>query len=342
MTALILAPFAERYLRRLRRRVDVVYRPWTETRRLHSPEELIEALQWTAASILVVEADFVFEEVFEAAPGLRFVGVCRQAFNQVDVETASQRGVLVMHAPGRNAAAVAEMTIALMLALARHLLPAHQMVKGGLWRDPVEAYLSFQGRELGGSVVGVVGAGHVGAEVVRRCAALGARVLAYDPFVPESRLRALGARAASLAELMRRSDFVTLHAALTESSERLIGADMLALMKPGAYLVNTAAAGLVDGQALLRCLEERRIAGAAFDVFEGQPLPASSPYLKLENVILTPHIGGATAETVERHSRMIVEDIERFLDGRRPRRLVNPEAPSPEANPPRAEARHDR
>ena len=337
MTALILAPFAERYLRRLRRRLDVVYRPWTETRRLHSPEELIEALQSTSASVLVVEADFVFEEVFEAVPGLRFVAVCRHAFNQVDVEAATQRGVVVVHAPGRNAVAVAEITIGLMLALARHILPAHDTVKSGRWSDPLEAYLTSQGRELTGSVVGVVGAGHVGAEVARRCLALGARVLAHDPFVPERRLRALGARPTSLPGLMRRSDFVTLHAALTRSSERLINAEMLALMKPTAYLVNTAVGALLESQALIRCLEERRIAGAALDVFEGQPLPASSPYLRLENVILTPHIGGATAETVARHSRMICDDIERFLRGERPRRLVNPEALAP-----RAEARRAR
>ena len=309
MTALILAPFAERCLQRLRRRIDVVYRPWTETRRLHSPEELIEALRSTSASILVVEADFVFEEVLEAAPDLRFVAVCRHAFNQVDVEAATQRGVLVVHAPGRNAAAVAEMTIGLMLALARHLLPAHQTVKGGLWRDPLEAYLTFQGRELAGSVVGIVGVGHVGAEVARRCVALGARVLAYDPHLPDRRLRSLGAQPAPLAVLMRRSDFVTLHAALTETSEGIISTRLLGLMKPGAYLINTADAGLVDGRALQTCLAEKRIAGAAFDVFEGQPLPASSPYLQLDNVILTPHIGGATEETVTRYSRMIVQDV---------------------------------
>ena len=125
---------------------------------------------------------------------------------------------------------------------------------------------------------------------------------------------------------MRRSDFVTIHAAPTEESEGLVDEAMLRLMKPQAYLINTGAAALVDSAALVYCLEEGRIAGAALDVVEGQPLPASSPYLRLDNVILTPHIGGATRETVERHSRMITEDIERFLRGLPPRRLVNPEA----------------
>jgi phosphoglycerate dehydrogenase-like enzyme len=281
---------------------------------------------------LVVEADFVFDEVFDAAPGLRLVGVCRNAFNQVDVDAATERGILVVHTPARNAVAVAELTIGLMLALARHLTPAHRLVADGRWRDPVEAYLTFQGRELAGSVAGIVGLGHIGREVAKRLRALGARVLAYDPCVPPRRLGAMGVTPVGLAQLMRRSDFVTIHAALTEESEGLVNEAMLRRMKPGAYFVNTGAAAVVDSAALVRCLMEQRIAGAALDVFEGQPLPASSPYLKLDNVILTPHIGGATAETVARHSRMMTEDIERFLRGLPPRRLVNPEVLSRRAD----------
>ena len=326
MRALILAPFAERYLRRLRRTLEVVYDSWTDSRRLHSPDELAARLRQEQASILVVEADFVFDEVFDAAPGLRLVGVCRNAFNQVDVEAASERGVLVVHTPARNAAAVAELTLALMLALARNVVPAHRLVIEGRWRDPVEPYLMFQGRELAGSVVGVIGLGHIGREVARRLRAMGARVLAYDPYVPPRRMKVLGVTPAGLKDLMRRSDFVTIHAALTGESEGLMDESLLRLMKPQAYLINTGAAAVVDQTALVRCLEERRIAGAALDVFEGQPLPPSSPYLKLDNVILTPHIGGDTRETVVRHSRMITEDIERFLRGLPPRRLVNPEA----------------
>jgi D-3-phosphoglycerate dehydrogenase len=242
------------------------------------------------------------------------------------VDAATERGILVVHTPARNAVAVAELTVALMLALARHLAPAHRLVAEGRWSDPVAAYLTFQGRELAGSVVGIIGLGHIGREVANRLRALGARVLAHDPHLPPRRLEALGVTPAGLAKLMRRSDFVTIHAALTEESEGLVDETMLRLMKPDAYLVNTGAAAVVDSGALVRCLEERGIAGAALDVFEGQPLPASSPYLKLDNVILTPHIGGATRETVVRHSRMITEDIERFLQGIPPRRLVNPEA----------------
>lgn len=316
MRALILAPFSERALRRLRARLDVVYESWLETRRLHDPDELGVRLQEEGFDILVVEADFVFAEVFDAAPNLRFVGVCRNALNHVDLDAATERGVAVAHTPSRNAAAVAELTLGLMLSLARRIPGADRYVRAGEWQDPAEPYRTLRGREIGGSTVGVVGLGRIGAEVARRAHALGARVLAYDPFVAPRRAAALGATPTSLPALMRRSDFVTLHVPLTSSTAGLISSRLIDQMKPTAYLINTAAAEVVDYAALSERLQSGRIAGAALDVFVGHPLPASSPLLRLPNVILTPHIGGATEETVERHSRMIAGDILRFLDGR--------------------------
>lgn len=325
MKALILAPFAERSLQRLCRRFDVTYEPWTASRRLQDPDELAVRLRDEGFAAVVVEADFLFEEAF-AAPGLRLAGVCRNALTQVDLEAATKNGVAVIHTPSRNAAAVAELAIGLMLALARQIPAAHALVAGGEWTSPLDAYVRFRGRELAGSVVGVVGLGQIGAETARRAGCLGARVLAADPYVSERRARALNVRLVLLRALLRRSDFVSLHTPLTESTERLVDGNALDLMKPTAYLVNTGAANVLDHEALVERLRARRIAGAALDVFPGQPLPASSPLLALDNVILTPHIGGATEETVVRHSRMIVEDIERFLRGERPRRLANPEA----------------
>lgn len=325
MNALILAPFAERSLQRLRERLDVTYEPWTDARRLQDPDELATRIRDEGLTVVVIEADFIFGEAL-VAPELRLVGVCRNALNQVDLEAATENGVIVVHTPSRNSAAVAELAIGLMLALARRIPEAHATVASGGWKSPIDAYVRFQGRELGGSTVGIVGLGQIGAETARRVRALGARVVAADPFVSKRRAQAVGARLVSLRELLRRSDFVSLHAPVTESTERLIDGAALDSMKPSAYLVNTGAAGVVDQKALVECLTDHRIAGAALDVFPGQPLPASSPFLKLDNVILTPHIGGATQETVTRHSRMIVEDIERFLRGERPRRLANPEA----------------
>jgi len=323
--ALILAPFAERSLARLRRSVDVTHESWLATNRLYDPAELGARLAAERIDALIVEADFVFEEVFEAAPGLGLVGVCRNALSQVDLDSATEHGVPVVHAPGRNTDAVAEMTLALMLALARHLPQADRLVHGAGWRDPALGYRLFRGREIAGSTVGIVGMGQIGREVARKCAALGARVLAHDPYVRADVMRRLDATPATLARLAGASDFVTLHVPEAEATHHLVDDAFLRRMKAGAYLVNTGAGGCVDPIALARALEEERIAGAALDVFEGQPLPSSSPLCSAPNLILTPHIGGATAETVERHSRMMTDAIERLVAGKPPRHVVNPE-----------------
>jgi phosphoglycerate dehydrogenase-like enzyme len=150
-------------------------------------------------------------------------------------------------------------------------------------------------------------------------------VLAHDPFVPERQMQALGAEGCGLDDVATRSDFVTLHVGENEATARMVGADFLSRMKPGAYLINTSGGAVVDPDALVAALEAGRIAGAALDVFEGQPLPATSPLLTAPNLILTPHIGGATAETIERHSHMMTSEIERLLDGEPLQYVVNPD-----------------
>ena len=323
--ALILAPFSDRQLARLRRHIDVAYESWLDTNRLQDPDDLGARLADEDVAFLIVEADFVFDEVFDAAPRLRLVGVCRNALNQVDIVSATAHGVAVTHAPGRNTNAVAEMTLGLMLSLARRIPQAHAFVAGADWRDPTAGYQRFRGREIAGATVGVAGFGQIGREVARKCVALGARVLAHDPYVPERQIRALGARPSSLAALAKASDFVTLHVPGSPATSKLVDAPFLARMHPGAYLVNTSGGSVVDPVALVAALESGGIAGAALDVFEGQPLPRTSPLLTAPNLILTPHIGGATAETVERHSQMMVAEIERLIAGRPLRHVVNPE-----------------
>jgi phosphoglycerate dehydrogenase-like enzyme len=325
MRALVLAPFEPSALARLRRRLDsVVHESWLDTRRLHDPEELGRRLAGGAFEILVVEADFVFEETFELAPQLRLVGVCRNALNHVDLEAAVTHGVVVTHASGRNTNAVAEMSIALMLSLARRIPQAHAVVSGAGWRDPTLGYRALRGREVAGSTVGVLGFGQIGREVARLAAALGAHVLAHDRFVSDSDIVARGARPVSLDELLAESDFVTLHVAENESTVRMVDAGFLEAMRPGAYLVNTSGGAVVDPAALAEALGAGRIAGAALDVFEGHPLPPSSPLCTAPNLILTPHIGGATEETVARHSLMMADEIERFLDGEPLRHAITP------------------
>ncbi|MEX0749406.1 MAG: NAD(P)-dependent oxidoreductase [Dehalococcoidia bacterium] len=325
MRALILAPFSRRYLDRLRARMDAVYESWLETNTLQDPAELGARLHAGDFTVLVVEADFVFEDVFEAAPGLRLVGVCRNALNQVDVAVATAHGVAVTHAPGRNTNAVAEMTLGLMLSLARRIPSAHALVSGGGWRDPALGYQRLRGREIAGSTVGVVGFGQIGREVARICAALGARVLAHDPIVPPEHLRALGVEPADLDALVAASDFITLHVPADGATHHVVDEAFLARMKSDAFLVNTSGGSVVDPVALANALVQGQIAGAALDVFEGHPLPQSSPLMSASNLLMTPHIGGATSETIDRHSRMITEEIERFIDGRPLLYAVNPE-----------------
>ncbi len=325
MRALILAPFSDRQLARLRKHMDVTYESWTDTNRLQDPDDLGARLAAADIGALVVEADFVFEEVFAAARCLRLVGVCRNALNQVDVTGATAHGVAVTHAPGRNTNAVAEMTLGLMLSLARRIPDAHAFVAGGEWRDPSAGYRRFRGREISGATVGVVGFGQIGREVARKCVALGARVLAHDPFVPDRQLRTLGVRPATLATLAKSSDFVTLHVPDASATGTLVDGGFLNRMRPDAYLINTSGGGVVDPVALVDALASGAIAGAALDVFAGQPLPQTSPLLSAPNLILTPHIGGATAETIERHSRMMVDEIGRLLAGKPLRYVVNPE-----------------
>jgi D-3-phosphoglycerate dehydrogenase len=195
-------------------------------------------------------------------------------------------------------------------------------VKAKRWTDPLDAYSRFQGREVAGSTVGIVGLGQIGREVAARARALGARAIAHDPFVPTTKARPAAARLVSLPALLRTADFVTLHTGSVPAP--LLDAAALDLLRPTSFIINTGSPNTLDYDALAERLRDWRIAGAALDVFPGFILTTASPLLELDNVILTPHIGGATRETIERHSTMIVDDIERFLAGKRPRRLANP------------------
>jgi D-3-phosphoglycerate dehydrogenase len=229
--------------------------------------------------------------------------------------------VLVVSTPGRNAISVAELTVGLIISLARGIPAADAMVKSGNWLDPVGPYISNRGIELAGRTAGIIGVGAVGREVARRLRGLDMKMLAHDPYVDAEKW---GVKATELDNLMKKSDVVTVHCALSPETANLVDARRLGMMKPTAFLVNTARWEIVQADALLAALRQKRIAGAAFDVYETHPVPRQSPPPGLDNVILTPHLGGATDGTIARQSRMMVEDIERFLRGERPVNLVNP------------------
>ena len=307
----------------MRARLDVTYESWMETRRLLDSDEIVRRIVDNTVDVLVIESDFVFEEVFEAPKTLKLVGICRNSTTHVDVEAATEHGVLVVNTPGRNSQAVAEHALGLMLALARKIHSGHAYVVSRGWDSPVEPYISMRGVELAGRTLGIVGLGAIGSRLARIGVALGMRVIASDPNVAKP---PADVRMAGLDEVMRDSDFVSIHLPPVSETDRMITSGLIALMRRGAFLVNTTGPSVVDMDALIEALRTNRIAGAGFDVFETHPVTPNSPLLDLGNVVLTPHLGGATGETIERHSAMMADDILLFADGHRPRNLVNPYA----------------
>lgn len=326
MRALILAPFAEESLIELKNAgIDTVYESWLETGELQDPEELGTRLEREGFDTVIIEADFLFAETFIASPGLRLAGICRAALNQVDVAAATEHGVVIVNTPGRNAAAVAELTIGLMLAAGRRIAEADRYVRARRWESPTAPYRELRGTELGGKVAGVIGLGAIGRRVAGLCNSFGMNVLGYDPFVTPAQANSFNVTWTELDFLLESADFVTLHAPPAEDGSALIDESRVNRMKRGAVLVNTASAELVDETAMVNALSTGALAAAGIDIFSSHPVDPSSPLLELSNVVLTPHIGGATEETIIRHSAAISGDLIRFSRGERPLNLVNEE-----------------
>ena len=304
--------------------MPVDYESWTETRRLQDPEELGLRLQKESVTHLIVEADFIFKELFQNATDLRFVGICRAALNHVDLDAATEHDVLVVNTPGRNARAVAELTLGLMLSLARQISHLDGYVKSGRWEDPVDGYVNHRGLELEGRTLGLIGLGAVGSIVSNLAGAFGMRVLAHDPYAGSVGGKRDGALLVPLQQLLQQSNFLSLHAPATSETTGMIGHEELATLPPGAFLVNTAFYEMVREDALVQALTTGPLAGAALDVHETHPISPASPLIKLPNVILTPHVGGATEGTVQRHSEMMLQEIQRHLRGEKLINLANP------------------
>jgi D-3-phosphoglycerate dehydrogenase len=260
-----------------------------------------------ADALVVRSAVQVDDALMEHAPRLRVVGRAGVGVDNIDAEAATRRGVVVMNTPGANAVAVAELTIGLMLALARKLPAANSTMHSGKWEKK-----SLQGAELRSKTLGILGLGRIGLEVAKRARGFGLEIIGSDPFVSAAVARENGIRLVALDELIAGSDYITLHVGLTPQTVGVINAKTLAAMKKGVRIINCARGELVDDAALVAALKSGQVAGAALDVFAVEP-PKDSPYAELDNVILTPHIAGSTAEAQEAVGVQIAMQVREYL-----------------------------
>jgi D-3-phosphoglycerate dehydrogenase len=283
--------------------------------------------------------------VIRALPRLKLIGCTRSSPVNVDLTAATERHIPVLYAPGRNTQTAAEFTLGLMLAEAHRITRTHHALKLGrylgrpstdfsaadrsgdvTWNlDGESPFKDFQGVELAGRYLGIIGLGRIGSRVAQLAQAFDMRVISYSPYTSSIETEAIGVQLVDLDTLLRQADFISVHANATDETWGMLGERELNLMKPSAYLISISRAAVIDQAALIKALQEKRIAGAALDVFWFEPLPKNHPLLTLENVTLTPHLAGATHDVKERHSQMIVDDVLTWLEGLRPLHIANPE-----------------
>jgi len=316
---LIAEPLAEAGVEMLRAHHQV------DARQTMTREELLAAVAEVDA-LVVRSATTVDAELLEAGRNLKVVGRAGIGLDNVDVETATRLGIIVVNAPQSNVISAAEHTIALILAQARNIPQADQALREGRWERS-----RFQGTELHGKTLGIVGLGRVGTLVAQRLHAFGMRLLAYDPFVSRERAAQLGVELGSLSQVLTQADIVTVHLPKTPETVGLIGEAQLGAMKPGARLVNTARGGIVDEAALAKAVESGHLGGAALDVFAEEPT-TESPLFHLGSAVVTPHLGASTAEAQDKAGVTIAEQLLLALDGQFVPNAVNVDAgPVPDA-----------
>jgi len=280
------------------------------------PEELISIIDDYEALVVRSQTQ-ASSGVIEAGKKLQVIGRAGVGVDNIDVEEATRRGIVVVNAPTGNTTAATEHTIALMLVLARYIPQANAALKSGVWRRS-----DFVGTEVRNKTLGIIGLGNVGSEVARRARGLEMRLIAYDPFISVDYARNLQVELVPLKQLLKEADFITLHIPLTKSTKGLIGAKELALVKPTARIINTARGGLIDEAALVKAVKEKRVAGAAIDVFATEPL-TNSILFEEDNIIVTPHLGASTTEAQAMVAKDVAEQIITVFKGQPARYAVN-------------------
>jgi D-3-phosphoglycerate dehydrogenase len=278
------------------------------------------------AAAIAAEYNQITGKVMDAAKGtLKGIVAYGVGYNHIDVPAATERGLYVANCRGSNAEAVAELAVTLMLNICRGAHVGDRFMREGRWRSDQSGKLPsiLKGKELAQKTLGLVGMGEIGRRVTRIAKGFDMKIVVFDPYLSSEAIRQVGAEPADLPILMKEADYISVHAPLSVETRGLIGEKEIALMKPTAYLINTARGSVVDEKALASALRGKKIAGAGLDVFSVEPLPTHSPFLKLDNVILTPHIGGITEEAIADVSRMTAEECVRIVRGEVPVNLVN-------------------
>lgn len=287
-----------------------------------SEEQMIEALD--GVEVCVTQLAPLTEKILDASPALKLFCISRGGPVNANLEAATAHGVAVTFAPGRNATATAEHTLSMMLAATRRVPQTHMDLAGGTWRGDYYRYDSV-GPELEDSTVGLIGYGAIGARVARMVAGFGAHVVVYDPYVAPEALGA-GIERVELDDLLSRSRFVTLHARVTAENTGMISTEQLALMPAGSVLVNCARGALVDYDAVCDALDSGHLHGAAFDVFPEEPIPSGSRLLRTPNIVMTPHLAGASRETAQKAAAIVAADVGRYVRGEPLAHCANPAA----------------
>lgn len=284
-----------------------------------SEEEMIAAL--AGADIMVANHAPLTERIIRAS-SLKFAVIARGGVTNANLAAATQAGLIISNAPGRNAAATAEHTLALMLAVLRRIPDAHAELRGGVWRGDFYEYAK-SGLELGSAQLGLIGYGQIGSRVARMAAGFGARIRVYDPFIDAGTLPDYVAQT-DLDTLLANSTIVSLHARASAQTHHILNADTIARMPAGSVVINCARGSLLDYGALCDALDSGHLFGAGLDVFDQEPIPPGSRLLTARNLVITPHIAGASRETAETAARMAGEEVARYLSGQRLRHALNP------------------
>ena len=324
--------------------LDIEYHPIAERDGRFPPETFVNLLD--GVEVLIVGFEGVSEAVLDAADDLRIIACTRGGPDaNVNINAATERGIPVLYAPGRNAVSVADFTLGLILAATRHIAHSHHLLHTGRYTGEPQSdsvsggeredvtwgiarespYVQLEGPELANKTLGIVGLGAIGQRVAERAAGFQMDLVGFDPYVDAEQMAERDVEKVDLDELCREADVVTVHTPVTDSTRGLIGAEQFDLMPDSAYVINTARGAIIDQDALLAELEAGTIRGAALDVYDEEPLPDDHPLLELSNVVTTPHLAGAAEEVIDRHSKMVTDDIEAILNDGTPEYVANDE-----------------